>query len=105
MRDFLLNEAVKRLALEAATRFSALIARGDQIPFDVAERPGPDSLFYSYRPLTDRYVLERESELARCPLSSRPAMRSGRPGSPLPIWRQRGEAVLGRPGERSARCS
>ncbi len=36
MRDFLLNEALKRLTTEAATRFSALVASGDQIPFDVS---------------------------------------------------------------------
>ena len=36
VRDFLLNEALKRLSTEAATRFSSLVASGDQIPFDVA---------------------------------------------------------------------
>ncbi len=39
--DFLLNEALKRLALEAATRFSSLVAGGDQIPFDVARGRRP----------------------------------------------------------------
>ena len=42
MRDLLLNEALKRLAAEAAVRLSALVAGGDQIPFDVAEQAGPD---------------------------------------------------------------
>ena len=32
---------------------------GDDIPFDVAEDEGPDSLFYRYVPLTARYVADR----------------------------------------------
>ena len=56
MGDFLLNEALSALAAEAATRFSALVAGGDQIPFDVAEDAGPNSPFYRYVPLTSHYV-------------------------------------------------
>ena len=41
VRDFLLNEALKRLAAEAAIRLSALVAGGDQIPFDVAAEAAP----------------------------------------------------------------
>ena len=59
MRDFLLNEALKRLAAEDATRFSTLVASGDQIPFDVSAEDGDDSAFYSYVPLTSLYVEER----------------------------------------------
>ena len=36
MRDFLLSEAIKRLATEAATRLQTLVADGEEIPFDVA---------------------------------------------------------------------
>ena len=39
MRDFLLNESIKRLATEAATRLSSLVAMGEEIPFDVAAEP------------------------------------------------------------------
>ena len=46
VRDFLLNEALKRLAADAAVRLSALVAGGEQIPFDVAEEDGPESAFY-----------------------------------------------------------
>ena len=67
MRDRLLNEALKRLAAEAATRLSALVASGDQIPFDVDEQPGPDSLFHSYVPLTAQFVRERQGELRSLP--------------------------------------
>ena len=63
VRDFLLNEALKRLAADAAVRLSALVAGGEQIPFDVAEQDGPESAFYRYEPLTSRFVLEREEEL------------------------------------------
>ena len=86
MRDFLLNEALKRLAAEAAMRLSALVAGGDQIPFDVAEEDGDESAFYSYVPLTSRFVREREDELRALPAFV-PGPRRGRRGRrrrPLP---------------------
>jgi len=67
VRDFLLNEALKRLATEAATRFSSLVASGDQIPFDVAAENGEDASFFSYVPLTSRFVEERAHELRSLP--------------------------------------
>ncbi|HEY1355947.1 MAG TPA: hypothetical protein VGF09_06495, partial [Solirubrobacterales bacterium] len=67
MRDPVLNQAIKQLAAEAATRFATLVASGDQIPFDVDEQAGPDSPFHSYRPLTSEYVLGREGELRSLP--------------------------------------
>ena len=67
MPDFLLNEALKRLATEAATRLSALVAAGDQIPFDVAAGAGDDSAFYSYVPLSGRYVVDHADELRSLP--------------------------------------
>ena len=63
MRDPVLNQALKQLAAEAATRFATLVASGDQIPFDVDEQAGPDSPFHSYRPLTSEFVRRREDEL------------------------------------------
>ncbi len=63
MRDLVLNQALKQFAAEAATRLSTLVASGDQIPFDVAEQEGPDSLFHSYVPLTSRYVSAHEADL------------------------------------------
>jgi hypothetical protein len=63
VRDFLLNESIKRLATEAATRFSSLVAMGEEVPFDVAADGGDDSAFYSYVPMTGRYVAEHAEEL------------------------------------------
>ena len=102
MRDPLINEALRRLAAEAATRFSTLVASGDQLPFDVAEQEGPDSFFHSYVPLTSRYVREREAELR-----SLPAFEPAREGVELagvaaPYLEQRGETVPAEPGERAA---
>ena len=87
MRDFLLNEALKRLATEAATRFSSLVAGGEQIPFDVAADDGPDSAFYSYVPLTGRFVGGARRSCARCPASPPPARPRSRPASPRLTWR------------------
>ena len=103
MRDFLLNEALKRLAAEAATRFSTLVAGGDQIPFDVAEQAGPDSSFYRYLPLTARFVSEREGELRSLPAfgPAREAVEAA--GMAAPYLEARGEAVPAEPGERAAR--
>src|SRR3954469_14685211 len=67
VRDPLLSEALQRLAAEAATRFSSLVATGDEIPFDIAEESGDSTLFYRYVPLTARYVGEREAELRSLP--------------------------------------
>jgi hypothetical protein len=104
MRDPLLNEALRRLAAEAATRFSTLVASGDQIPFDVAEQAGPDdAFFHSYVPLTARYVREREGELRSLPgfESAREAVDIA--GVAAPYLEQRGEEVPADSGERAAR--
>ncbi len=104
VRDPLLNEALRRLAAEAATRLTTLVAGGDQVPFDVAESAGPDeAFFHSYVPLTARYVRERESELRTLP-----AFEPAREAIVLadvaaPYLEQRGEQVPGEPGERAAR--
>ena len=104
VRDPLLNEALRRLAAEAATRFTTLVASGDQIPFDVAESAGPDeAFFHSYVPLTARYVREREGELRTLP-----AFEPAREAVVLadvaaPYLEARGEQVPSEPGERAAR--
>jgi hypothetical protein len=104
VRDPLLNEALRRLAAETATRFTMLVAGGEQIPFDVAEQAGPDeAFFHSYVPLTARFVREREAELR-----SLPAFEPAREAVALaavaaPYLEQRGETVSADPGERAAR--
>ncbi len=101
MRDFLLTEALRRLATEVATRFSALVAGGDQIPFDVAADDGEDSAFYSYVPLTGRYVVERADELRSLP-SFAPAREAAvEAGVAASYLESRGEPVPADPGERA----
>lgn len=67
VRDPLLNEAVRRLAAEASTRFATLVASGEEIPFDVDEQAGAGALFHSYVPLTGRFVREREDDVRALP--------------------------------------
>ena len=102
MRDRLLDDSLTRLASEAAIKLSALVAGGDQIPFDVDAESGDDSLFYSYRPLTSRYVRERDSELRELE-SFRPAREAvAAAGIAAAYLEARGEQVPGEPGERAA---
>ncbi|HEU5141823.1 MAG TPA: hypothetical protein VFU04_01575 [Solirubrobacterales bacterium] len=103
MRDALLNEALKRLAAEAATRFTTLVASGEQIPFDVAEAEGPDSLFHSYVPLTARFVCEHEAELREVPAFGPAREAVELAGIAATYLEQRGESVPAQSGERAAR--
>jgi len=67
MHDPVLDEALKRLAAEASTRFTSLVATGDEIPFDVAENNGDSSHFYRYVPLTSRFISSHVDELKSLP--------------------------------------
>jgi len=67
VRDPALDDALRRLATEAATRFTTLVASGDEIPFDVAEAEGDSTFFHSYVPLTRRYVVDRSDEVRGLP--------------------------------------
>jgi len=103
VRDPLLNEALKRLAADAATRFSTLVASGEQIPFDVAEQAGPDdAFFHSYVPLTARFVRERDGELRSLPAFEPAREAVDLAGVAAPYLEQRGEPVPAEPGERAA---
>jgi len=103
VRDLRLNEALRRLAAEAATRFSTMVASGEQIPFDVAEQEGPDSLFHSYLPLTAQFVREREGELQSLTAfePAREAIEAA--GIAAAYLEQRGEPVPRQARERAAR--
>lgn len=103
MRDFLLNESLRRLATEAATRYNAMVAEGDQIPFDVATDTAEDSPFYSYVPQTGRYVAERAGELHG--LASWNAAREAvvEAGVASTYLEGRGEMVPPEPGARAER--
>ena len=89
--------------MDAATRFSTLVASGDQIPFDVAENAGSDSIFHSYRPLTAQFVRERTGEVRSLPAfeAAREAVEAA--GVAAPYLEQHGEAVPAEPGERAER--
>ncbi len=102
VRDRLLDDSLTRLASEAAIKLSALVAGGDQIPFDVDAESGDDSLFYSYQPLTSRYVRERDGEL-RALDSFGPAREAvAAAGIAAAYLEARGEQVPSDPGERAA---
>jgi len=103
VRDLHLNEALRRLAAEAATRFSTLVASGDQIPFDVAEQAGPDSLFHSYQPLTAEFVRAREAELRSLPAFGPASEAVEAAGVAAPYLEERGEQVPSEASERAAR--
>lgn len=103
MHDRLLDDSLTRLASEAAIRLSALVAGGDQIPFDVDAESGDDSLFYSYRPLTGRYVRERESELRGLQAFGPARDAVAAAGIAAAYLESRGEQVPADPGERAAR--
>jgi hypothetical protein len=103
VRDPVLNEALGRLATEAATRFSTLVASGEQIPFDVAEEAGPDeALFHSYVPLTARFVRERDQELRSLPAFEPAREAVDLAGVAAAFLELRGEPVPAEPGERAA---
>jgi hypothetical protein len=100
----MLNESLRRLAAEAATRFTTLVAGGDQIPFDVTGSEGPDdSFFHSYVPLTDRYVREREAEIRSLPSFEAARERVDAAGVAAPYLEQRGELVPADAADRAAR--
>jgi hypothetical protein len=101
VRDFLLNDALKRLATEAATRFSTLVAGGEAIPFDVAADSGEDSAFYSYVPLTGEYVIEHADELRSLPSFAAAREAAAEAGVAAAYLESRGESVPADPGARA----
>jgi hypothetical protein len=101
VRDFLLNESIKRLAAEAASRLSSMVAMGEEIPFDVSADSGEESAFYSYVPMTGRYVLEHGEELRSLP-SFAPAREAAvEAGVAASYLEERGESVPADPGRRA----
>jgi hypothetical protein len=103
VRDFLLNESLRRLATEAATRFNAMVAEGEQIPFDVATDTAEDSPFYSYVPQTGRYVAERTEELHGLPTWNAAREAIVEAGVASTYLEARGEVVPPEPGARAER--
>jgi hypothetical protein len=103
VRDFLLNETLRRLATEAATRLNAMVAEGEEIPFDVATDSAEDSPFYSYVPQTGRYVAERAHVLHGLPSWSAAREAVVEAGVASTYLESRGEVVPPEPGARAER--
>jgi hypothetical protein len=103
VRDFLLNESLRRLATEAATRYNAMVAEGEEIPFDVATDTAEDSPFYSYVPQTGRYVAERAGELRSLPSWGAAREAVVEAGVASTYLEGRGETVPPEPGARAER--
>ena len=101
MRDFLLNESIKRLATEAASWLSSMVAMGEEIPFDVAADSGDESAFYSYVPMTGRYVVEHGDELRALPSFASAREATVEAGVAAPYLEERGESVPADPGQRA----
>ena len=101
MRDFLLNESIKRLATETASQLSSLVAMGEEIPFDVAADAGDESAFYSYVPMTGRYVVEHSEELRALPSFAGAREATVEAGVAASFLEARGESVPADPGARA----
>jgi hypothetical protein len=101
VRDFLLNESIKRLATETASRLSSMVAMGEEIPFDVAADAGDDSAFYSYVPMTGRYVVDHAEELRALPSFGAAREATVEAGVAAAYLEARGEAVPADPGARA----
>jgi hypothetical protein len=101
MHDPVLDESLKRLAAEASTRFTSLVATGDEIPFDVAENNGDSSHFYRYVPLTSRYITAHLDELKSLPSygPARGAVASSNVAAPF--LEARGLQVPSEPNQRA----
>ncbi|HWC07649.1 MAG TPA: hypothetical protein VG458_01230 [Solirubrobacterales bacterium] len=103
MRDFLLNEALKRLATEAATRLATLVASGDEIPFDVGAEGGEEVPFFSYVPMTGRYVETHADDLRALPGFAPAREAAIEAGVAAPYLEERGEQIAADPGARAER--
>jgi len=80
-----------------------MVAGGDQIPFDVAPSEGEDASFYSYVPLTSRYVEDRAAELRSLPGFGPAREAAIEAGVAAPYLESRGKPVPADPGERAER--
>jgi hypothetical protein len=101
MHDSVLNEALKRLAAEASTRFTSLVATGDEIPFDVAENNGESSHFYRYVPLTSNFIDSHVGELQSLPGYGPARGAVAAAGVAAPFLEERGLSVTSDPDRRA----
>lgn len=101
MRDPVLDEALRRLAAEAATRFSSLVACGEEVPFDVAEDDGDNAFFYRYVPLTEKFVRAHEADLRSLPSYGPACGAINLAGAAIPFLEARGISVSADPDQRA----
>jgi hypothetical protein len=92
VRDEVVKEALRRLAVEAATRLSSLVASGEELPFDVAENDG-EHTFYRYVPLTARFIRAHADELRSLPAFAPACSAVDQAGAAAPYLEARGEQV------------
>jgi hypothetical protein len=83
---------MRRLAAEAATRFTSLVATGEELPFDVAETEG-EHTFHCYVPLTAQFVRDHADELRSLPAFGPACSAIDSAGTAAPYLEARGEAV------------
>src|SRR5436853_1036382 len=74
---------------------------GEEIPFDVAADAGDDSAFYSYVPMTGRYVVDHADELRALPSFGAAREATVEAGVAAAYLEARGEAVPADPGARA----
>jgi len=67
MRDLVVHEALKVMAVDASKRLRELVAQGEQLPYDVHEAEASSPL-PQYVPLTERFI--RDHSQALCALDS-----------------------------------
>jgi hypothetical protein len=67
MRDLVVREGLETMASDAADRLRALLAAGEEIPYEVIE-PGNGSPLCRYEPHTERFVRDHSAQL--CELDS-----------------------------------
>ena len=62
MRDLVVREGLEAMAVDAAERLRALIADGEEIPYEVHE-PGDGSPLCRYEPQTELFVRDHAGDL------------------------------------------
>lgn len=67
MRNLVVYEALNQLAIEASECFAGLVAEGVELPFDLVEEPGPETLLYRYEPLTEAFVRSQAESVRELP--------------------------------------
>src|SRR4051794_5664679 len=78
-----------------------MVAMGEEIPFDVAADAGDESAFYSYVPMTGRYVAEHAEELRALPSFASAREATVEAGVATSFLEARGQAVPADPGARA----